>query len=216
MLGCKDTRHNSIREDVANAVVEEALIAWFSNKPVARAALMPDGSEVEGKTAAAQRLINGYEEQLREARTLAKTFNLETGRPRLSMTGLADIEEDLGPKLEAERAKLRELTGVSPVLLDLLTAEDPDMVWNGRPATAAGPAVEGLTLEQKREVIRRVLTIRLRRASRAGGRRVEPERVMLSFFGEPGFRDRSLRAPENVPAAAPDSAPARGPASGTE
>lgn len=207
MLGCKGTRHNSIREDVANAVVEEALIAWFSNKPVARAALMPDGSEVEGKTAAAQRLINGYEEQLREARTLAKTFNLETGRPRLSMTGLADIEEDLGPKLEAERAKLRELTGVSPVLLGLLTAEDPDTVWNG----SAG--AEGLTLEQKREVLRKVVTVRLRRASRPGGRRVEPERVVLSFVGEPGFRDRPLRARGTDRAG--ESGPAPAAASGT-
>jgi site-specific DNA recombinase len=193
-IGCKERRHVSIREDVANAYVEEAVITWFADKGPARAALLPDSAGAESKTAAAQRLINGYEEQLREARTLAKTFNLETGRPLLPAASLADLEQELGPKLEAERARLRERTGVSPVLLDLLAAADPDVVWNGRPATESRPAVPALSLEQKREVILKVVTIRLYGATVRGGRRIEMDRIRLSFVGEPGFRDRPLRA----------------------
>lgn len=203
VLGCKDARNVGIREDVADAFVEEAVLAWFSRKDVARAALVPDSGDLKQKTDAAQRLINGYEEQLHEARQLAKTFDLETGRPKLSAAALADMEQAIGPQLEVQRAKLTEFAGVSPLLLRLLTADDPEAVWNGRPATAGGGVVPGLSLEQKREVIRRVVTVRLNRASRMGVRALEPGRITLSFVGTPGFRDRPLRVREPAPAAGP-------------
>lgn len=198
VLGCKTTRHVGIREDVADAYVEEAVITWFSRKDTARAALVPDSGNLEEKTAAAQRLINGYEEQLREARHLAKTFDLQTGRPKLSAAALADMEQTIGPMLEAERKKLTASTGVSPLLMRMLTADDPDMVWNGRAATGSEDEVVGLSLEQKREVIRKVVTIRLNKASRMGVRGLEPGRIVLSFVGEPGFRAAPLRAPVSV------------------
>jgi hypothetical protein len=216
LLGCKPNRHVSIREDVADAYVEEAVVEWFSRKEAAHAALLPDQTDVSSRTAAIQRLINGYEEQLREARTLARTFNADTGRPMLPASSLAEMEQDLGPKLEREQAKLRELTGVSPLLLEMLAAEDPDVVWNGRPARDGQPGRPGLTLEQKREVLRRVVTVRLHKPSQSGGRQIELDRIRLSFVGSPGFRDRPLRAPGTARADGPaGSRLAAVPASGT-
>ncbi|MFF6829578.1 recombinase family protein [Streptomyces longwoodensis] len=198
LLGCNPHRHVSIVEDVADAYVEEAVVEWFSRKEAAHAALVPDQKDVSSRTAAIQRLINGYQEQLREARTLARTFNPDTGRPMLPAASLAEMEQDLGPKLEREQAKLRELTGVSPLLLDMLAAEDPDVVWNGRPAEGGQPGKPGLTLEQKREILKKVVTVRLYKPRKAGGRTIELDRIRLSFVGEPGFRDRPLRAPETA------------------
>lgn len=195
ILTCEAVRDVSLIEEVMDAYVEEALLAWFRDKKTARAALVPNADEVEGKMAAAQRMVNGYEEQLAEARALAEDFDEATGRPKLSAASLAGLEQRLGPKLEAERAKLRELTGVSPLLLGMLNAEDPDAQWYGRPAAGGEPAVPGLTLEQKREVIRKVVTVRLYRASVRGLNRPEVERIRLAFFGEPGFRAGPLRAP---------------------
>lgn len=185
ILGCKETRHVAIREDVADAYVEEHVLTWFRSKESARAALVPGADDVEGKIAAAQRLINGYEEQLDEARSLAEDFDETTGRPRLSAASLASLEQRLGPKLDATRKRLRDLTGVSPLLLDMLNAEDPEAVWYGSSAAGGRP---GLTLEQKREILRKVVTVRLYRATAAGTRRVDLQRLRLSFAGEPGFR----------------------------
>lgn len=202
ILTCEGARDVAMAEDVVNAVVEEAVIAWFTDKRKARAALVPGDDEVEEKLAATQRLINGYEEQLREARALAEEFDEKTGRFKLSAVSLAGMEQKLGPKLEAERKKLQGLTGVSPLLLGLLEADDPDVVWNGRPAADGVPQVPALTLEQKREVIRKVVTVRLFRASVRGSHRIETERIRLAFVGEPGFRDRPLRARETARAQA--------------
>jgi site-specific DNA recombinase len=193
LLGCKDKRNVNIREDVADAVVEEAVIAWFTRKDAARAALLPDDSEQAAQAEAAQRLVNGYEEQLREARRLAAEFDEATGRPRLSAAALAGMEQSIGPRLEAARRKLAAPTGVSPLLMRLLTANDPEVVWNGRPVPGSAEREGGLSLEQKREVIKSVVTVRLNRASRMGVRELEPGRITLSFVGEPGFRDRPLR-----------------------
>jgi hypothetical protein len=200
VLGCREARNVGIREDVADAYVEEAVVSWFTRKDVARAALLPDRQDEAAKAEAAQRMINGYEEQLQDARRLAATFDEATGRPKLSAGALADMEQAIGPRLEAERKKLVAPTGLSPLLLRLLTADDPQVVWNGREADGNQPGVGGLSLEQKREVIRSVVTVRLNRASRMGVRELEPGRIALSFVGTPGFRDRPLRAPVTAPA----------------
>lgn len=205
VLGCKDRRNTGIREDVADAFVEEAVVSWFARKDAARAALVPDGSETAAKAEQAQRLINAYEEQLREARQLAATFDAETGRPKLSVVALAEMEQTLTPKLEVERRKLAAPTGVSPLLMQLLTAEDPDVVWNGRAACGSRAEVLGLSLEQKREVIRSVVTVRLHKAARLGLRELEPGRITLSFVGTEGFRAGTLRARVLVGAPVPAS-----------
>ncbi|MCX4703937.1 recombinase family protein [Streptomyces sp. NBC_01373] len=182
-LSCAEARDVSMAERVVNAFVEEAIVGWFSRKDVARAALVPNDEDVAEKMAACQRLINGYEEQLAEARDLAETFNPATGKPRMSATSLAGLEERIQPKLDAEKKKLRDMTGVSPLLLRMLDAPDPDTEWNG------------LTLDQQRELIRRVVTVRLYKATNLGSTKADTSRIRLSFAGEPGFRDRPLRVP---------------------
>jgi DNA invertase Pin-like site-specific DNA recombinase len=209
-LRCREKKDVTIREDWMDAYVEEAVINWFSDKKQAYAALVPDDGAVEEKVAEAQRMINGYEEQLREARALAETFDRETGRPMLSVASLASMEQKLEPKLEAERKKLQEFTGASPLLLSMLEAEDPDAVWNGQPPSEDGPGSPGLSLEQKREVIRTVVTVRLHKARKAGVRKLEPGRIRLSFVGEAGFRDRPLRVPGTSRAQGPAGEPASG------
>jgi hypothetical protein len=194
-LSCEPKRDVSMSEPIVNAFVEEAVIQWFTDKNAARAALIPNRQDVAEEMAAAQRLVNGYEEQLAEARELAQTLNPVTGRPRLSAASLADMEERIQPKLEAERKKLRDVTGVSPVLLRMLESRDPDVEWNGRPAAGSEPAVPGLSLEQKREIIRKVVTVRLYKATKRGSNKADLSRIRLSFVGESGFRDRPLRAP---------------------
>ncbi|MGA6223532.1 recombinase family protein [Streptomyces umbrinus] len=204
LLGCEVAGDTTICEDVADAVVEEALIRWFCDKPVARAALLPNAEDVEGKVVAAQRLIAGLEGQLAEARALAEDFDEETGRPRLSATSLASMEAKLEPKLVQQRQLLKVTTGVSPLLLRMLEAKDPQEVWNG------GPDSPGLSLEQKREIIRSVVTVRLDPAPVRGLNRVDVSRVRLAFAGEPGFRVRLPRARGTVRAAAPRSGAAAG------
>ncbi|MHB9857695.1 recombinase family protein [Streptomyces sp. YIM S03343] len=209
-LRCRERKDVVIREDWLDAYVEEAVIGWFADKSTATAALVPEDADVEDKITAIQRRILGYEEQLDEARSLSETFDEETGRFRLSATAFAAMEQRLQPKLDAEKKRLETMTGVSPLLLALLNAPDPDVVWNGRDETERDPGLPGLTLEQKREVIRGVVTVRVRKAKLKGPRRLDPDRISLSFAGTPGFRDRPLHAPGTAPAA-----PQQGPASGT-
>ncbi|MFF6780594.1 recombinase family protein [Streptomyces sp. NPDC012510] len=201
-LVCKEKFDTSIVETTLDAYVEEALLTWFSDKESARAALVPADDKVKEMAAATQRLINAYEEQLDEAQRLAQEFDDEAGRFKLSPASLASMESRLEPKLEAARKKLQSFTGVSPLLLRMLEARDPEVVWSGRPATEDEPAVPGLTIEQKREVIRKVVTVRLYKAQGSGRRSLGDGRVRLSFFGEPGFRDRPLRVPEAASLAA--------------
>lgn len=214
-LSCEPKGDVSMTESVVDAYVEEAVIAWFSNKSAARAALVPNEENVEEKLASIQRLIDGYKEQLAEAHELAETLNPDTGRPRLTATSLASLEERIQPKLDAEQKKLRGMTGVSPLLLRMLEASDPDAAWNGRPATGEEPAVPGLPLELKREIIRNVVTVRLHRATKVGSNKPDLSRIRLSFVGEPGFRARPPRAPRGgVAPAPPADAPAPAPAAG--
>jgi DNA invertase Pin-like site-specific DNA recombinase len=199
-LECGEKKDTSIRERWLDAYVEEAVVNWFRDKSKAISALIPDDGAVEDEMAAAQRRINAFEEQLAEARRTAEEYDEETGRFRLSAASLASLEQRLVPRLEAERKKLREITGVDPVLLALINAPDPDVVWNGAPEEEGRPAVRALSLEQKREVIRQVVTVRLWKARSSTVRTIEDGRVTLAFAGEPGFRDRPLRAPETADA----------------
>jgi hypothetical protein len=207
-LCCSEKNDTSIAEFRLDAYVEEALIAWFSDKAKARSALVPADDKVKEMAASAQKLINAFEEQLRDARAQAEDYDAGAGRFKLSAASLAGMEARLMPQLEAARAKLRTYTRVSPLVLRMLESEDPDVVWNGRPESEGRPAVRGLTLDQKRAIIKEIVTVRLYRARVSGRRPLDEGRIGLSFFGEPGFRARRLRVPE----------PAGGgvPASGTE
>lgn len=207
-LYCSEKRDTSIAEILIDAFVEEHVIDWFSDKDTARAALVPKDDKVAEMASATQKLINSYEEQLGEARRLAEEFDEEAGRFKLSAASLASMESRLEPKLDAARKKLQTFTGASPLLLRLLEAGDPDLVWNGHPESDDGPAARGLTMEQKREVIRKIVTVRLYRAQSSGRRPLEDGRIRLSFVGESGFRDRPLRVPGS------GSAPALSPVAG--
>lgn len=200
-LYCSEKRDTSIAEKLIDAFVEEHVIDWFSDKDTARAALVPKDDKVAEMASATQKLINSYEEQLGEARRLAEEFDEEAGRFKLSAASLASMESRLEPKLEAARRKLQTFTGPSPLLLKLLEAKDPDVVWNGRPGIDGGPGLPGLTMDQKRDVVRRIVTVRLYKAKALGRSPLEDGRIGLSFVGEPGFRDRPLRAPEAGPPA---------------
>lgn len=204
-LRCREKRDTTIREDVLDAFVERAVLKWFSRKTEAMAALVPDDTDVEEKVASTQRRINGFEEQLAEARALAEDFDDAAGRFKLSAGSLASMEQRLLPKLEAARKELQSTTGVSPLLLSLLNAPDPYEVWNGSDGEDGRPVVPPLALEQRREVIRSVVTVRLHRASRPGVSVLEPGRITLAFVGQPGFRARPLRVPESVPADVPSA-----------
>jgi site-specific DNA recombinase len=198
-LQCKEKSDTSIKEALIDAYVEEAIVEWFCDKKKSRAALIPSDDKAKKDAAGTQRLINAYEEQLAEARQMAETYDEETGRFKMSAASLASLEFRLVPKLEAARRKLKSQSGISPVLLTLLEARDPDLVWNGDPEVG----VPGITLEQKREVIRSVVTVRLYRARASGRRRLDGDRIRLSFFGEPGFRAQRLRVPGPVGAGVP-------------
>jgi hypothetical protein len=133
---------------------------------------------------------------------MSREFDAEAGRFKLSAVSLASMESELEPKLEAARAKLRSFTGVSPLVLRLLEADDPDVVWNGRPEAEGQPAVRALTLDQRREVIKTIVTVRLYKAQASGRRALDDGRIRLAFLGEPGFRAGRLRAPATAHAAA--------------
>ncbi|NEB92379.1 recombinase family protein [Streptomyces bauhiniae] len=193
-LRCKVRDDTSLVEDLADAVVEEAVIAWFGDKTKARSALVPSDDKIADMATSAQRLINAYEEQLTEARRQAVEYDDLSGKFKLSAVTLASLEAALQPKLEAARRKLQGFTGVSPLLLKMLDAADPEAIWNGRPAGDIQPEVPGLTIEQKREVIKQVVTVRLYKAV-PGRRKRDPNRIRLSFVGEPGFRAGRLRVP---------------------
>jgi len=198
-LRCMEKGDTSIKEEVISAYVEEAVLAWFGSQGKARTALIPSDDRMRKDTARTQQLINAYEEQLAEARQLAETYDEATGRFRMPAASLAALELRLGPKLEAARRKLQGQSGISPTLLALLEARDPEVVWSGEPGNGGA----GITLEQKREVIRSVVTVRLYRAKAGGRRALDGGRIGLAFFGEPGFRAERLRVP--APAPAPDA-----------
>lgn len=198
-LYCSQKRDTSIAETLIDAFVEEAVVEWFCSKEKARAALIPSDDKAKKDAASTQSLINAYEEQIAEAREMAASYDEEAGCFKMSAASLASMELRLVPKLEAAQKKLKNQAGISPLLLTLLEARDPDLVWNGDPKKG----VPGITVEQKREVIRGIVTVRLYRAKASGRRKLDDGRIGLSFFGEPGFRAQRLRVPEPAAAAAP-------------
>jgi len=190
---CSVAHDTGLTEARLDAYVERALLAWLSRKEAARAALIPDQTKARAEAEAAQQLIDSYNEQLDEARELARTFT-DAGRPLLSARSLADLEQNLEPRIEAEQKKVEAVTGVPPLLQRLLNAQDPAEVWDGVEAAEDSPARSGLTLEQKREAIRLLVTVRLFKASKPGIRSIEPGRIRLAFRGDPTFRERALPA----------------------
>jgi hypothetical protein len=96
----------------------------------------------------------------------------------LSIDSLTGLEGELTPQIDRAREESRSLH-VPALLRDLLgkPRADVDRAWN-----------EVLTLPQRRMILRLVVTIRLYKASSRGVRGIEPGRIRLSYFGEPGFK----------------------------
>jgi site-specific DNA recombinase len=184
---CAEKLDTLVAERLLDGFVEQGLIDWLRRKDVARAALLPDQRKTEQETARAHEMLAVYTDELEEARELNRQRTPD-GRPLLSLTSLSQKELELLPKIEELQARLESATGLPAVVHQLLAAEDPLTVWNAR------------DLEQKRVLVRRLVTVRLFKARTRGVRRIEPGRVVLSFLGEPGFRARPLRAPVSVPA----------------
>lgn len=177
---CEEKLDVSIRADILDAYVVEALLAWLRNKQTARAALVPDQGAVAEEVQRAQELLGVYEEELEEARRLNRTRN-DQGRPLLSLESLSQKELELLPEIERLRGRLESVTGVPLLIQQLLDAPDPEAVWNG---SVKAP---GLSMEQRREAIRRIVTVRLFRAAKPGSSRIDRSRIRLSFIGEAGF-----------------------------
>ncbi|MER8233539.1 recombinase family protein [Streptomyces sp. NPDC094049] len=191
-LNCTIAHDTSIREDWADAWVETEVLTWFS-RPEARAAFFPDDSDRDEKLTRVRARWKAATEQLREARELATELDEETGMYRLSPTALATFEQRLVPQIRKEEEAIEELTaGVPQTIRDLVLASDPWLVWIGDEGTGQ----PGLSLEQKRDVLRKVVTIRLYKASRPGVRSLEPGRIRLSYVGQEGFIKRPITKKE--------------------
>ncbi|MFI5525040.1 recombinase family protein [Streptomyces platensis] len=172
----------AIRAPRFEAYVEQAIIEWLSS-PAAAAAFRRDSDDAEAD--AARLLAERLERQLAEARELASTFD-DTGEPGLSALSLATMERNLMPKIKQAQARVEaSALPVSPVLGSLLGAPNVEETW------------AGLLLEQKRDVIRKIVTVRLHHAHVKGAQTIRPGRITLSFVGEPGFRVASPRARES-------------------
>ncbi|WP_432158890.1 recombinase family protein [Streptomyces sp. bgisy153] len=173
------TNYNcSLRYDVAlrearmDAYVEESVITWLSSDEAVAAF---DNADREGKARAARVRLKALEDQLKDARKRAHTLRADGRGMQLSIDSLSAMEESLLPQIEKARAAARSVH-VPAVLRDLLGRRRPDV----------DRAWDALTLPQRRTVLRLVVTVRLFKASGRGVRRIEPGRVALSFFGEPG------------------------------
>ncbi|MFB6809469.1 recombinase family protein [Streptomyces sp. NPDC056387] len=175
---CSKRTHVSINEDMLHAAVEEAIVQRLERPEFAAAfQVQPD----KGAAAAARARLAGLERQLTEAQAMAGEFD-EHGEPQLSVASLVALERRLTPLIAAARADVAPPRGVPDVVLRLISADDVAEAW------------EGLELEQQRSAIRHMVTVRVHRAAGQGARRLTPERVTYSWYGEPGFRGVVPRA----------------------
>lgn len=164
--------HVVIAEANLIAFVEQAVTSYLSS-PEAVEVFRPAETGAEQE---AEARLERLTAQLKEARVAAATFKPD-GTPVLSIASLAAMEEQLGPMIEEAKEKATPAAAVPKVLRDLL----------GRPIGDVEAGWEALTISQRRLVLRKVVTIRLFKASGPGVRRIHPGRVTLAFRGQPGF-----------------------------
>lgn len=157
-------------ETKLDAYIEEAVITFLESKAAAAAFL---STEDQSRAAAARVRKQQMETQLAEARTAAATMT-DAGTPLLSIASLAVLENELGPKIEKAR-KAAESLNVPPVLRGIIGQPNVDEIW------------EAMSMDQRRAVLRAVVNIRLMKARARGLRAIEPGRIQLTFYGEPGF-----------------------------
>jgi DNA invertase Pin-like site-specific DNA recombinase len=191
-LNCTESYDTALREDWMDAWVETAVMEWLSS-PAAREAFFPKGGERENELKEVRGRLKTLTDQLTEARDLATELDEETGAFRLSPMALSTLEKALAPKIKAAEARVEELTaGVPQTLKELILAADPWLVWFGDEERGE----PGLSLEQKRDVLRKIVTVRLFKASGKGIRTLEPGRIKVAFVGQPGFIPRPISKKE--------------------
>lgn len=173
--GCSTRFDTSISEARMDAYVEEAVITWLSS-PQALAAF--ERAATDDKARKARVRLKTLEQQLQDARAKAQQLRPDGRGMMLAIDALADIEAGLEPQIEKARAEATHMH-VPPLLRKLLGKPRPDVdrTWN-----------EVLTLSQRRTILRMVVTIRLFKARTRGVRVIEPGRITLAFYGEPGFK----------------------------
>jgi site-specific DNA recombinase len=183
---CSKAFDTQMTEAKLDAYVEEAVIGWLRS-PHAVAAFQSDEQEKQAEQARVR--MRALELQLAEAREKAATFR-DDGTPMLSVASLAALEERLMPLIDA--AKMQGKQSSAPPLVRRLVGN-----------LEANEAWEDLLIEQRRTVLRAVVNIRLHKARSRGVRTIEPGRIVLTFVGEPGFRDQPRYAHVSVPAQGP-------------
>lgn len=164
----------SIQADAFQAYVEEGVLTWLSSDK-ARSAFRRN--QPGDKARAARLRLAALQAQLDEARTKAKTLRRDGTGMLLSIDSLGAMEAGLLPQIEKARSEAEEAQ-VPQMLRNILgkPRDDVDRIW------------EALTLPQQRMILRLCVTIRLHPARAMGVKRIEPGRVTMSFYGEPGFR----------------------------
>lgn len=195
-LNCGTAYDTALREDWMDAWVETEVMDWFG-KPETRAVFFPQSDDRDKRLTEARARLKTATDQLTEARELATERDEETGQFRLSPMTLAVFEKNLLPDIKKDEDLIAELTaGVPQTIRELVLASDPWLVWYGDEEQGRS----GMTLEQKRDVLRKVVTIRLYKASRPGIRTLEPGRIKLSFVGQEGFIKRPITKKEHAQA----------------
>lgn len=170
-ISCDQSYDTTIRETLLDAYVEQGVIRWLSS-PAAAAAFEQTDNDAAAQAARAR--AKAMEAQLEEAREASARFN-DAGEPELSIASLASIEARLVPLIKKARTESKSKV-VPEIVRDLLGNPDAEVMW------------DALTMGQRRFVLRHVVTVRIFKARTKGVRTIEPGRVMLSYFGQPGFR----------------------------
>ncbi|MEV8477837.1 recombinase family protein [Streptomyces sp. NPDC051173] len=170
---CSAKADTAIRADVLEAYVEEAVLEWLGTDAAASAFRRDDQGE---EAQEARNRLARLRAQLEEAQKLAGEFGSD-GKPKLSILSLAALEGRLQPQIDDALQEVDDLVSpMTPLLRRLVGRPDREKVW------------AGLLLEQQREVLRQVVTVRLNRAHVKGAQKLMPGRISLSFVGQPGFK----------------------------
>ncbi|MER5675824.1 recombinase family protein [Streptomyces sp. NPDC002238] len=179
---CSERFDVSMSEAKLDAYVEEAVIEWLASKAASAAFSSTDDQK---RSAAARLRHTQMQAQLDDARAQAAQFRAD-GQPMLSIQSLAALETTLTPLIEKARLEA-ETVKVPPLLRGIIGRPNVDAIW------------EDMTTEQRRAVLRMVVNIRLMKARTSGIRTIEPGRVQLTFYGEPGFIRGWRRGRAQVP-----------------
>lgn len=175
VYGCSEKSDAQIAKGKLDAYVEESVLVWLGSE-AARAFYQAGDQEKRAEQARAQRAA--LELQLGKAREQATTFRADGITPVLSVESLAVMEERLLPLIQAAKSASRSVSA-PPMVGRLIESDDRDGIWS-----------EGMTIEQRRSVLRSVVNIRLNKARAHGVRSIEPGRVEMVFANEAGFRAR--------------------------